>query len=139
MFIAFVGNKLIFLRKEIPSNEHLIDLKGYLFEVQVNNDSSSIGMTLYAFKQRAGEDTEILGIVSESGSIKKVQNNMRIRAGQILVIKTPPDDLGNILSIFDFSIPEELHSFNEDDLEEIEVMITPGSRLIGRKLSLIHI
>ena len=90
-------------------------------------------MTLYAFKQRAGEDTEILGIVSESGSIKKVQNNMRIRAGQILVIKTPPDDLGNILSIFDFSIPEELHSFNEDDLEEIEVMITPGSRLIGRK------
>jgi len=133
LFIAFVGNKLIFLRKEIPSNEHLIDLKGYLFEVQVNNDSSSIGMTLYAFKQRAGEDTEILGIVSESGSIKKVQNNMRIRAGQILVIKTPPDDLGNILSIFDFSIPEELHSFNEDDLEEIEVMITPGSRLIGRK------
>ena len=133
LFIAFLGNKLIFLRKEIPSNEHLIDLKGYLFEVQVNNDSSSIGMTLYAFKQRAGEDTEILGIVSESGSIKKVQNNMRIKAGQILVIKTPPDDLGNILSIFDFSIPEELHSFNEDDLEEIEVMITPGSRLIGRK------
>ena len=133
LFIAFVGNKLIFLRKEIPSNEHLIVLKGYLFEVQVNNNSSSIGMTLYAFKQRAGEDTEMLGIVSDSGSIKKVQNNMRIRAGQILVIKTPPDDLGNILSIFDFSIPEELHSFNEDDLEEIEVMITPGSRLIGRK------
>ena len=35
--------------------------------------------------------------------------------------------------IFDFSIPKELHSFDEDDLEEIEVMITPGSRLIGRK------
>ena len=90
-------------------------------------------MTLYAFKKQAGEDTEILGIVSESGSVKKVQNNMRIKAGQILVIKTPPDDIGNILDIFDFSIPKELHSFDEDDLEEIEVMITPGSRLIGRK------
>ena len=90
-------------------------------------------MTLYAFKTQAGEDTEILGIVSENGSIKKVQNNMRIKAGQILVIKTPPDDLANILDIFDFSIPKELHSFDEDDLEEIEVMITPGSRLIGRK------
>ena len=133
LFIAMVGNKLIFLRKEVPSSEHLINLKGYLFEVMVNEGSSSIGMTLYAFKTRAGEDTEILGIVSESGSVRKVQNNMRIKEGQILVIKTPPDDIGNILDIFDFSIPKELHSFNEDDLEEIEVMITPGSRLIGRK------
>ena len=133
LFIAFIGNRLIFLRKEMPSTEHLIDLKGYLFEVLVNEKSSSIGMTLYAFKTQAGEDTEILGIVSENGSIKKVQNNMRIKAGQILVIKTPPDDLANILDIFDFSIPKELHSFDEDDLEEIEVMITPGSRLIGRK------
>ena len=133
LFVAFIGNKLIFLRKDMPSTEHLIDLKGYLFEVLVNEKSSSIGMTLYAFKTQAGEDTEILGIVSENGSIKKVQNNMRIKAGQILVIKTPPDDLANILDIFDFSIPKELHSFEEDDLEEIEVMITPGSRLIGRK------
>ena len=133
LFIALVGNKLIFLRKEVPSSEHLINLKGYLFEVLVNEGSSSIGMTLYAFKTQAGEDTEILGIVSESGSVRKVQNNMRIKEGQILVIKTPPDDIGNILDIFDFSIPKELHSFDEDDLEEIEVMITPGSRLIGRK------
>ena len=133
LFIAFIGNKLIYLRKNIPTEEHLINLKGYLFEVIVNEDSSSIGMTLYAFKKQAGEDTDILGIVSDSGSVKRVQNNMRIKAGQILVIKTPPDDIGNILDIFDFSIPKELHSFDEDDLEEIEVMITPGSRLIGRK------
>ena len=133
LFIALIGNKLIFLRNKISQNKNLIDLKGYLFEVCVNKNSSAIGMTLYAFKKQAGEDTEILGIVSESGSVKKVQNNMRIKENQILVIKTPPDDIGNILDIFDFSIPKELHSFDEEDLEEIEVMITPGSRLIGRK------
>ena len=96
MFIAFIGIKLIFLRNDISSNEHLIDLKGYLFEVSVNKGSSAVGMTLHAFKQQAGEDTEILGIVSDSGSIKKVQNNMRIKEEQILVIKTPPDDLSLI-------------------------------------------
>ena len=133
LFIALIGNKLIFLRNKISQNENLIDLKGYLFEVCVNTNSSAIGMTLYAFKKQAGEDTEILGIVSETGSVKKVQNNMRIKEGQILVIKTPPDNIGNILDIFNFSIPKELHSFDEEDLEEIEVMITPGSRLIGRK------
>ena len=132
-FIALIGNKFIYLRDDSTAGSSLIDLKGYLFEVEVNEKSSAIGMTLSAFKKEAGEDTEVLGIVNDNGGVKKVKNNLRIKAGQILVIKTPPDDISSILSVFDFSIPKELHSFDDDDLEEIEAMITPGSRLIGRK------
>ena len=133
VFIAVIGNKFIQLRENSNSGSGLIDLKGYLFEVAVNEDSSAIGMTLSAFKKEAGEDTEVIGIVSESGGVKKVKNNLRIKPDQILVIKTPPDEIGTILDVFGFSIPEELHSFKDEDLEEIEAMITPGSRLIGRK------
>ena len=132
-FISIIGNKFIQLRDDGGSGSSLIDLKGYLFEVEVNESSSAIGMTLSAFKKEAGEDTEVLGIVNETGGVKKVKNNLRVKAGQILVIKTPPDDISSILDVFDFSIPKELHSFGDDDLEEIEAMITPGSRLIGRK------
>ncbi|MDA8899566.1 SLC13 family permease [Gammaproteobacteria bacterium] len=133
VFIAVIGNKFIQLRENSNSGSALIDLKGYLFEVSVNEDSSAIGMTLSAFKKEAGEDTEVIGIVSESGGVKKVKNNLRIKPDQIFVIKTPPDEIGTILDVFGFSIPEELHSFKDEDLEEIEAMITPGSRLIGRK------
>ena len=133
LFIAVIGNKFIQLRENSNSGSALIDLKGYLFEVSVNEDSSAIGMTLSAFKKEAGEDTEVIGIVSESGGVKKVKNNLRIKPDQILVIKTPPDEIGTILDVFGFSIPEELHSFKDEDLEEIEAMITPGSRLIGRR------
>ena len=133
VFIAVIGNKFIQLRENSNSGSALIDLKGYLFEVSVNEDSSAIGMTLSAFKKEAGEETEVIGIVSESGGVKKVKNNLRIKPDQILVIKTPPDEIGTILDVFGFSIPEELHSFKDEDLEEIEAMITPGSRLIGRK------
>ena len=101
LFVAFIGNKLIFLRS-IPSNEPLINMKGYLFEVVVNQGSSSVGLTLYKFKKQAGEDIEIIGVISETGSVKKVQNNMRIKEGQILVIKSPPDEIGKILNLFDF-------------------------------------
>ena len=133
VFIAVIGNKFIQLRENSNSGSALIYLKGYLFEVSVNEYSSAIGMTLSAFKKEAGEDTEVIGIVSESGGVKKVKNNLRIKPDQILVIKTPPDEIGTILDVFGFSIPEELHSFKDEDLEEIEAMITPGSRLIGRK------
>ena len=133
LFIAIIGNKFIQLRENSNAGSSLIDLKGYLFEVSVNDNSSAIGMTLSAFKKEAGEDTEVIGIVSESGGVKKVKNNLRIKPDQILVIKTPPDEIGTILDVFGFSIPEELHSFKDEDLEEIEAMITPDSRLIGRK------
>ena len=132
-FISIIGYKFIKIRVNKDLDNQLINLKGYLFEVEVNESSSLIGTTLSGFKKEAGEDTDVLGIVSDTGSIKKVKNNLRIKAGQILVIKTPPDDFGDLLSRFDFSIPKELHSFEEEDLDEIEAMITPSSRLIGRK------
>jgi di/tricarboxylate transporter len=132
-FITFIGRNFILLRDDANNNASLINLKGYLFEVKVNENSNSIGMTLAAFKRLAGEDVDVIGVVNESGAVSKVKNNTRVKANQILVLKTPPDDLASLLETFDFSIPEELHFFKEDDLEEIEVMITPGSRLIGRK------
>ena len=132
-FIALVGKTLIKLRPFDDNETSLINLKGYLFEVLVNEDSASIGMTLAAFKRQAGEDVDVVGIVNEAGGVKRIKNNTRIKTGQILVIKSPPDDLAALLNTFGFAIPEELHFFKDDDLEEIEVMIAPGSRLIGRK------
>ena len=138
IFITFIGRNFILLRSDSSGNVSLINLKGYLFEVEVNENSNSIGMTLAAFKRQAGEDVDVIGLVNSSGAVSKVKNNTRIKANQILVIKTPPNGLAALLETFDFSIPEELHFFKDDDLEEIEVMITPGSRLIGRKHDFFH-
>jgi|TARA_B100001113_G_scaffold33086_1_gene23539 di/tricarboxylate transporter len=133
LFITFIGVKLIQLRDQKNIGSSLINLKGYLFEVRVNENSELIGRTLSRFKKIAGEDFEIIGIVNDKGAVSKVKNNTKIKGNQILVIKCPPDDIGTILERFDLRIPKELHYFDDDDLEEIEAMIVPGSRLIGRK------
>ena len=133
LFITFIGVKLIQLRDQKKIGSSLINLKGYLFEVRVNENSELIGRTLSRFKKIAGEDFEIIGIVNDKGAVSKVKNNTKIKGNQILVIKCPPDDIGTILERFDLRIPKELHYFDDDDLEEIEAMIVPGSRLIGRK------
>ncbi len=133
LFITFIGVKLIQLRDQKNTGSGLIDLKGYLFEVRVNENSELIGRTLSGFKKIAGEDFEIIGVVNDKGAVSKVKNNTKVKSDQILVIKCPPDDIGTILERFDLRIPKELHYFDDDDLEEIEAMIVPGSRLIGRK------
>ena len=96
VFLCIIGTKLIHLRELKGSGTSLINLKGYLFEVLVSPESEMIGRTLSAFKKLAGEDVEIIGVVNERGAVSKVKNNTRIKENQILVIKSPPDDIGAV-------------------------------------------
>ena len=75
LFIALLGNKFILLRNTGSKTEHLINLKGYLFEVCVNDGSSAIGMTLYKFKKQAGEDFYFLNKVRKMGSVIQLEGN----------------------------------------------------------------
>lgn len=133
IFIAFLGYRLVKVRQEAGDEIKLIDLKNYLFEVRVKKDSKAIGKRLSEIKKVAGPETEVLGIVNESGAVSKVSMVTKFAHNQVLVIKTSPDDISRLQSDLDLEISEDLNTIKESDLEEIEVMVTASSRLIGRK------
>ena len=133
VFIAFLGYRLVKVRQEAGDEVKLIDLKNYLFEVRVKKDSKAIGKRLSEIKKVAGPETEVLGIVNESGAVSKVSMVTKFAHNQVLVIKTSPDDISRLQSDLDLEISEDLNTIKESDLEEIEVMVTASSRLIGRK------
>lgn len=133
VFIAFLGYRLVKVRQEAGDEIKLIDLKNYLFEVRVKKDSKAIGKRLSEIKKVAGPETEVLGIVNESGAVSKVSMVTKFAHNQVLVIKTSPDDISRLQSDLDLEMSEDLNTINESDLEEIEVMVTASSRLIGRK------
>jgi di/tricarboxylate transporter len=133
IFIAFLGYRLVKVRQEAGDEIKLIDLKNYLFEVRVKKDSKAIGKRLSEIKKVAGPETEVLGIVNESGAVSRVSMVTKFAHNQVLVIKTSPDDISRLQSDLDLEISEDLNTIKESDLEEIEVMVTASSRLIGRK------
>ena len=133
VFIAFLGYRLVKVRQEAGDEIKLIDLKNYLFEVRVKKDSKAIGKRLSEIKKIAGPETEVMGIVNESGAVSKVSMVTKFAHNQVLVIKTSPDDISRLQSDLDLEISEDLNTIKESDLEEVEVMVTASSRLIGRK------
>ena len=133
LFIALIGYRLVTVRDNDEDETRLIDLKNYLFEVKVKDDSNAIGMRLSEIKKISGPETEVLGVVNETGGVSRVSMAKKIQPGQILVIKTSPDDIASIQERLGFEIAENLNTIQESDLAEIEVMVTAGSRLIGRK------
>ncbi|MDC3380654.1 SLC13 family permease [Gammaproteobacteria bacterium] len=132
-FIAVVGYRFVTVRENDGDTTRLIDLKNYLFEVKVRDDSNAIGMRLSEIKKISGPETEVLGVVNETGGVSRVSMAKKIQPGQVLVIKTSPDDIASIQERLGFEIAENLNTIQESDLAEIEVMVTAGSRLIGRK------
>jgi di/tricarboxylate transporter len=133
LFIALIGFRFVKVRENAADTTRLIDLKNYLFEVTVKDDSKAIGMRLSEIKKISGPETEVLGVVNETGGVSRVSMGKKIQAGQILVIKTSPDDISSIQETLGFEIADDLNTIKESDLAEIEVMVTAGSRLVGRK------
>ena len=133
LFIALIGFRFVKVRKNDNETTRLIDLKNYLFEVTVKENSKAIGMRLSEIKKISGPETEVLGVVNETGGVSRVSMGKKIQPGQILVIKTSPDYISSIQESLGFEIADDLVTVKESDLAEIEVMVTAGSRLVGRK------
>ena len=132
IFIGLISSKLVAKRKLAKTN-NLIDLDNFLFELVVPEGSKAIGLTFSSFIKKAGNETEILGLVNENGAVSKVGNNSKIRADQHLVMKVSPNHISSIQDRFGLNIPESSRDLEEELIDEIEVVITPGSRLVGRK------
>ncbi len=132
IFIGLISSKLVAKRKLAKTN-NLIDLDNFLFELVVPEGSKAIGLTFSSFVKKAGNETEILGLVNENGAVSKVGNNSKIRANQHLVMKVSPNHISSIQDRFGLNIAESSHDLKEELIDEIEVVITPGSRLVGRK------
>ena len=132
IFIGLISGKLVAKRKLAKTN-NLIDLDNFLFELVVPEGSKAIGLTFSSFIKKAGNETEILGLVNEKGGVSKVGNNSKIRADQHLVMKVSPNHISSIQDRFGLNIAESSHDLKEELIDEIEVVITPGSRLVGRK------
>ena len=132
IFIGLISSKLVAKRKLAKTN-NLIDLDNFLFELVVPEGSNAIGLTFSSFIKKAGNETEILGLVNEKGAVSKVRNNSKIRVDQHLVMKVSPNLISSIQDRFGLKIAESSHNLKEELIDEIEVVITPGSRLVGRK------
>ena len=132
IFIGLISSKLVAKRKLAKTN-NLIDLDNFLFELVVPEGSKAIGLTFSSFIKKAGNETEILGLVNENGAVSKAGNNSKIRADQHLVMKVSPNHISSIQDRFGLRIAESSDDLKEELIDEIEVVITPGSRLVGRK------
>ena len=134
LFIAIVGWRLVQLREEGSEKIPLVDIQDYLVEMTISEDSTLVGKRIHELTSELGTDNVLMGVVSEKGTIRRPHHRETFEALQILVLKISPDDVAGVQTEFGLIIDPDLQDPSQlGELGEIEAMITPRSRLIGRK------
>ena len=134
LFIAFVGWRFVKLREEGSEKIPLVDIQDYLVEMTISEDSTLVGKRIHDLTSKLGTDNVLMGVVSEKGTIRRPHHRETFEALQILVLKISPDDVAGIQTEFGLIIDPDLQDPSQlGELGEIEAMISPRSRLIGRK------
>ena len=136
LFITLVGRRLVKLREEGSEQRPLLDIQDYLVEMTIEEGSDLVGKRIHWLTGKLGSDNVLMGVVSEKGTIRKPHHQETFEALQILVLKISPDDVAGVQTEFGLSLDPDLEDqMKQGELGVIEAMITPRSRLIGRKLN----
>ncbi len=138
LFVAFVGWRLIPKeRRERSAPDELFDIKGYLTEARVQDDSDIVGKLLREVEDVAAEhDATILGVVRDERRILRPTWRGALEAGDILILEAAPESIDKVVTTLGLTLADEgkdvTETLRSDEVGLVEAVVTAGSVAEGR-------
>jgi len=138
LFISLIGWRLVPKRAGPSSREDLFEVKNYLTEVRVTEDSKLAGASLREIEEKTEADVAIVHLV-RGETIRPVPYRYEVvRPGDILIVRADSDDLKTFIDLSGFELAEGVEvksdTLGSGDVTLMEAMIQPDSPVIGRKV-----
>lgn len=135
LFIALIGWRLVPKRTGPGSRDDFFQIKDYLTEVRVTEDSKFAGKALRDLIKSTDARVNIVQLVRDSFIRPVPYMYEKIKPGDILIIQATLDDLKKFLDNSGFILEENVDISREmvesGDVNLLEVTIRPDSTAIG--------
>lgn len=135
LFIALIGWRLVPKRTGPGSRDDFFQIKDYLTEVRVTEDSKFAGKALRDLIKSTDARVNIVQLVRDSFIRPVPYMYEKIKPGDILIIQATLDDLKKFLDNSGFILEEKVDISREivesGDVNLLEVTIRPDSTAIG--------
>lgn len=133
IYLAICYRLLPERRREQSGLDSAIEIKNYTTEARVTEDASAIGETVSEVQQRADGKAMIIRIISANGQRRTPLPDVKLRAGDILLIEGAAEALDNMVSQSGLVFSERRGAATKDvaDMGIIEAVIGESSGLIG--------
>ncbi len=138
LFVALLGWRLLPRREGQASRDELFRTGEYLTEVRVPEESPMVGQSLDQVEREGEGGVVVAGLIRGERHRPSPGPLERIREGDILLVIADPEALKEFVGErrLEFAEKRELDpgmlGSEEDEVEVMEVVVTPDSRLSGR-------
>jgi len=136
LYMVFVGRHLLPARQSPQDQKAATQLRPYISEAKVLDDSKLAGKTLFESRLGADYDLTVIGIVRGNKKKTTLHRNTQIDARDVLLIESSVDRLMQAQTDLGLSIASENSRAPEDmdrnDIHIFEATLAPRSSMIGR-------
>ncbi|WP_115336882.1 SLC13 family permease [Legionella londiniensis] len=137
VFIIFIGWRFVPERRKASGDtSEMYPIQDYITEIRIPENSPVAGMKRAELEQFIEGDFSILGLIRGRKKKLVVHSREELLANDVLIIEASHEDLNNLLiqgnlelSQGEIISPESLRG---EEINTIEAVVTPGSRLQGR-------
>ncbi|MFB9224363.1 SLC13 family permease [Paracoccus cavernae] len=130
-YFALIGRKLLPERTSLASFLGTKREMKYFTEVAIPEDSSLIGVEVMSVPQFKREAVRVIDVLRGDASLRRDLTGVALEAGDRVVLRTEMSNLLEMQGSKDLRLVDKLSSVAT---ETVEVLITPGARLVGRRL-----
>lgn len=137
-YMFFIGRRLIPDRAPTEGLLEQFDVRPYITEVLVLEDSPLIGKTLADANLGRDLDLEVMRVLREPNMYLWPRRLMTLRAGDVLLMKGARKDVLKVKDTVGLEIRPDVELSDPDlrteDMTLVEALIVPRSGLVGRNL-----
>ncbi|MEE2822258.1 MAG: SLC13 family permease, partial [Acidobacteriota bacterium] len=138
LYMTLVGHKLLPERRGETSLMDRFKIRDYLTELVVTPKSPIVGKRLDQLDLTKELDFSILGIIRNNRTVLTQLGQEFINEGDVLLVEASPDNLSALtqqggLEVVPDVDPDEA-DISSEDVEIVEAVVLPDSRLVGRSL-----
>lgn len=138
IYLAVVGHFLLPVRKGGEEQVDRLRLADYLAEAEVTDKSSLLGITWDRGKLEAETKVELTNLFRKNKAVSRPTHTV-IKAGDLLLVRGHIDSILRMESRYGLKILKDLKvkdkELRSSNIKLSEVLIPPGSNLIGRPLT----
>lgn len=137
LFVTLVGRWLVPDRRASADDEDLFEIDNYITELEVPEDSKAVDCTPKEIEEMIEDaDARVVDLVRGDRRLPTVQRGERIRAGDVLVIESDPDNLDRFVDELGLHLIDTRGGRKAlaegDDVGLLEAVVTHDSMLEGR-------
>lgn len=138
VFVALAGWGLIpKARRERSAPDELFDIKDYMTEARVTDESEIVGKSLRQVEELATDvDAQIIGLLRDERRILRTTWRGRVAKGDILILEAAPEAIDKAVDALGLTLADEGKDITEDlrsdEVGLAEAVVMAGSTAEGR-------